>query len=329
MKYARVELHLHLDGSLNIEWAYNKAIERGVVDKTTTFSEFYKIINPLPNAYDSDMFKKFDIVNGTLQTKQDLYEATYNLVKHLDSLGLIYAEIRFASQLHTLKSMSQYDALQTVIEASNKAQSECDIKIGIINAMMHRGDSAAFNYEENLETIEVSKKFLNKGLVAVDIAGFENNCNFLDYAPLFKLASNYNIPYTIHAGEMGNPNHIIDAINMGAKRIGHGINCVMNKDILKEVVDRQIPLEVCPTSNVEPAYDYASHPIRQLIEAGVKVTINSDNIMFSRTNIINEYCLMELIGIDEIVLKKCTLNAIDAAFTTDEIKKELRDKLIF
>ena len=329
MKYARVELHLHLDGSLNIEWVYKKAIERNVVDKQTSFNEFYKLINPQPNMFNSNMFKKFDIVNGTLQTKEDLYEATYNLVKQLDSLGLIYAEIRFASQLHALKSMSQCDALETVLSATKKAESECNIKVGIINCLLHKGDSAKANYEENLETIEVSKKYLNKGLVAVDIAGYENNCNFLDYAPLFKLANSYNIPYTIHAGEMGNPNHIIDAINMGAKRIGHGINAVMNEDILNEVVKRQIPLEVCPTSNVEPVYDYASHPIRDLIKAGAYVTINSDNMMFSRTNIINEYCLMELIGINEDTLKQCTLNSINAAFASDELKKELKAKLVF
>ena len=97
------------------------------------------------------------------------------------------------------------------------------IKIGIINCMMHKGNSAAFNYNENMETIEVTEKLLGKGAVGLDLAGFENNCDFREYACLFEEARKRKIPYTIHAGEMGVGSHILDALEMEPDRIGHGI----------------------------------------------------------------------------------------------------------
>ena len=114
---------------------------------------------------------------------------------------------------------------------------------------------------------------------------------------------------------------------MGAWRIGHGVNCVQKEEWLKEVVDTQIPLEVCVTSNCGAGRNYAAHPIRQLIAAGAKVTLNSDNMMFSRTNICNEHYMLKCIGVTDRQLRQCTLNAVDAAFCSDEIKAKLYKKL--
>ena len=111
----------------------------------------------------------------------------------------------------------------------------------------------------------------------------------MNYAPLFEKAKEYGIPYTIHAGEMGEGAHVPEAMSMGALRIGHGINCIQDKRWLNEVVEKQIPLEVCVSSNISDARNYAAHPIRQLINAGAKVTVNTDNMMFSKTDLANEH----------------------------------------
>lgn len=327
MNYAKVELHLHLDGSLNLKWTYDKAKELLIIDKDMSFEDFYSFMFSRNAKHTAEGFKKFDILCDVLQTKENLIEATYNLVKYLDELGLIYAEIRFASQQHCKNGLSQLDALCAVIDGANKAMKECDIKVQIINCLMHKGDSAMFNFKENLETIEATKKMLNLGACGLDLAGYENNCDFKDYAPLFKKASEYNIPFTIHAGEMGIADHVLDAINMGAKRIGHGVNCVNDERILKKVIETKIPLEVCVSSNIKPDYNYAGHPFRRLIKEGAIVTLNTDNMIFAKTNILNEHYQARMLGVTEEQLKNCTINAINAAFIDEKTKQELFRKI--
>ena len=105
--------------------------------------------------------------------------------------------------------------------------------------------------------------------------------------------------------------------------IGHGVNCVDNDKWLKEVVDSKITLEVCVGSNVNKDRNYANHPVITLIEAGVKGTLNTDNMMFARTTLQNEHNQLMAIGLSEEDIRKCTLNAIDAALCKEEIKKKL------
>ena len=327
MSLAKIDLHLHLDGSLNLMWAYKKAIEYKTIDENMTFESFYNLMFGFGNndgtGYSAQGFEKFDILCSVLQTYDDLFEATYSLVKTLDEMGLIYAEIRFASQQHCKGGLSQLEALQAVIEGANKAMEECDIKVGIINCMMHKGTSAKFNEKENLETIEVTKKMLGKGAVGLDLAGFENNCDLNEYAYLFEKAREYNIPYTIHAAEMGNGENILKALAMKPNRIGHGINCIQKPEYLKAVVDSKIPLEICVTSNIKSDMNYGRHPIRKLIDAGAKITINSDNMIFARTDILNEHFQLKMLGISDEQLKQFTINAINAAFIDEETKREL------
>ena len=327
MNTAKVELHLHLDGSLNIMWAYKKAIERGVVDKNTTFEEFYNLLFSNNGSHSAQSIKKFDLVCDLLQYKEDLFDATYDLARRLDNLGLIYAEIRFASQHHTKKGLSQLEALQAVRDGAIKAMEDFDIRIGIINCLMHKQDSAIANYDENMETIEVTKQLLGDVVLALDLAGFENNCNYKDYDIYFEKAREYNIPFTMHAGEMGDGSHIMDAIEMGAHRIGHGINCIQDEKYIQALLDNDMPLEVCVSSNVKTDRNYAGHPVRYMLDRGLKVTLNSDNMIFSRTDVVNEHNQLRMLGVDEKTLMCCTYNAIEAAFCDDETKKMLLEKL--
>lgn len=333
MNPAKIDLHLHLDGSLNIMWAYKKAIEYKVINENMSFDSFYNKMHGYGNddgqAYTAEGFKKFDILCAVLQSYDDLFEATYSLVETLNDRGLIYAEIRFASQLHILKGLSQTQALKAVVDGAKKAMEDYPIRIGIINCMMRKGNNAAFNEKENLETIKVTKEMLGKGVVALDLAGYENNCDFDEYAHLFEIAQKEGIPYTIHAAEMGNGENILKALKMKPTRIGHGINCIQKPEYLKAVVDSGVTLEVCVSSNVGSSLNYVDHPIRELIKAGVKVTINTDNMIFDRTDLLNEYSQMAMIGISKQQLQQCTLNALEAAFIDDDLRKQLRAKLGF
>ena len=325
---ARIELHLHLDGSLNIRWAYEKSLKRGVIPADSSFNDYYNLLfanNAKPH---NVSITKFDLTCNILQTAEDLTEATYDLVRRLANQGIWYAEIRFASQQHCKEGLSQKEALYAVIHGARKGMEVFpDIRIGIINCLMHKGDSAKVNWEENLETIRVTKEMLGKGAVGLDLAGFENNCDYNEYAPLFELAKQEGIPFTLHAGEMGIGEHVLDAIAMGASRIGHGVNCLQSEEYLNKVLETQIPLEVCVTSNVKRDMNYGNHAILTLLEKGARVTLNSDNMMFARTDLTNEHAQMRMLGVSNETLLHCTRNAIEAAFCDEPTKVWLRSRL--
>lgn len=327
--YAKIELHCHLDGSLYLPWAYEIALKEKVIPSNYSFEEYYNEFYLLEKVKTSEeAIKCFDFPLLVLQTKDNITQAVYELSGRLAEQGLIYAEIRFGSQLHTRGGLTQNEVMEAAckgVEMANRDYST--IHVGLINCLMHAMPDANANMKENLEAIEVTKKYLGKGCVGLDLAGYENTGDFMLYKPLFDKAREYNIPYTIHAGEMGEGKHVIDAINMGAYRIGHGINCIQNDEWLNKVVETQIPLEVCVSSNCGVARNYAEHPIRKLIEAGAKVTINCDNMSYSRTSLLNEHRQLKTIGITDEILHKCAMNAIDAAFCSNELKENLYKQL--
>ena len=327
MNTAKIDLHLHLDGSLNIAWAYDRALKQGVIKSETTFEEFYDILFAKNIAHSPESFKKFELVCDILQTRDDLFDATYDLCRRLDDLGLIYAEIRFASQQHLKKGLTQLDALKAVIDGAKKAMEDFDIKVGIINCLMHKGDAEPFNHAENLEAIEASKIMYKKGLVGLDLAGFENNCDYKDYAPYFEIVKKEGIPFTLHAGELGRGEHILAALSMRPNRIGHGIDCIQDQRYIDALKQSEIPLEVCVYSNVKLTQNYASHPIRRMIKEGLKVTVNTDNMIFARTDLVNEHNQLKMIGISEETLIRSTYESLDAAFCDEDTKGYLKEKL--
>ena len=278
--YALIDLHLHFDGSLYLPWQYERACEEGIVSNMS-FEEYYNLMYRTDYPTREEGMKRFDMPIAVLQSEDNLYTAIYQLIERLYHMGLLYAEIRFAPQQHT-SLLSQDEVVGATIEGMNHAMNDFDIKTNLILCLMHKGD-ACTNMKENFETVDVAYKYLNQGVVALDLAGYENTGPFIAYKPLFDRALELGIPFTIHAGEMGNGSHVPLAIQMGASRIGHGIDSIQNEIWLQEIIDKQIPLEICCSSNCKNERNYAAHPIRMFIEKGVKVTINTDNMTFAKT----------------------------------------------
>ncbi len=185
----------------------------------------------------------------------------------------------------------------------------------------------AHNNIENMETVELAKEFLGKGVVGLDLAGAEGPIPNINYQKFFQRAQDLDVPYTIHAGEASGPDSIRQALEMGAKRIGHGICCTEDPALTQYLIDHQIILECCATSNMNTkAFDQIdSYPIKKLLHTGMKVTLNSDDMTVSNTNLPHEYQLLEektaLTPEEETTLY---LNAVDAAFTTPDEKIRLR-----
>ena len=121
-----------------------------------------------------------------------------------------------------------------------------------------------------------------------------------------------------------------DALTLALKawRIGHGINCIQDESYVKALYETQTPLEVCLSSNCKVDRNYAAHPIRYMIERGLKVTINTDNMIFARSDLLNEHSQLRMLGVDDETLMKCTWNALDAAFCDEDTKEYIKEKLL-
>lgn len=331
MGYAKVDLHLHLDGSLDLETSYRLAKERHLVKEDCSLEEFSnQMIVPSDNPSLEEYLKCFDFPIAIMQDKAALEESVYALIRNLHQSGLIYAEIRFAPQFHTAKGLSQEEVVEAVISGRNKAMHDfAPIKINLILCMMTIGPEA-MNHDENVETLHIAKKFYGQGVVAVDLAGNEGVSPILDYKPLFEMAKEMGLRYTIHAGESGPASNVNDAMDMGALRIGHGGHCTWDPIVKQRVIDERIPLEICPTSNVhccsQPSYE--KHALVELFKEGACVTINTDNMTLSRINLEYEMKMaLEKMGFSASDVLEMTKNSIRSAFISEEEKLELLAKL--
>lgn len=286
-----VDLHLHLDGSLSVD-SVKELMQIQGIKNCYSDSELLEKLQVSDGCRDlNEYLEKFDFPITLLQTKEALETASYNLLEELKTQGVIYAEIRFAPQFHTSKGLSQEQVVKAVIDGMRKSE----LNANLILCCM-RGEN---NHDENIETVSVAKKFLKKGVAAIDLAGAEGLFPTSDYKDVFELASELGIPFTIHAGEAAGFTSVETAVEYGAVRIGHGVRSVESEDLLKKLSDKGIALELCPTSNLNTNIyrDISEYPIRKLMDAGITVTVNTDNMTVSNTNIKKnlKFWLMHLI----------------------------------
>lgn len=313
-----VDLHLHLDGSLSVD-SVKELMQLQGIKNSYSDAELLNKLRVSDGCKDlNEYLEKFDFPLTLLQTKEAIGRAVYNLLEELKQQGLIYSEIRFAPQLHTNNGLSQEQVVAAVIDGMKRSE----LSSNLILCCMRGAD----NHAENIETINVAGDFLNRGVAAVDLAGAEGLFKTRNFRDIFELASLKNIPFTIHAGEADDFTSVEDAVSFGAKRIGHGVHSVENKELLAKLAERGIALELCPTSNLNTNIykDISEYPIRELMDAGVIVTVNTDNMMVSNTNIKRELeILADEFGFNEADIRKFERNAVECSFADEKLKKKL------
>lgn len=278
----KVVLHLHLDGSLRPEsvqkWLKKQGIEKNIEDVT-------KMLRVNKDCRDlNEYLQKFDLPAQVLQEAENIEEATYELFEDLSKQNVIYAEVRFAPTKHMEKGLSCSEVVEAAIRGMERAKAKFGIDGSLILCCI-RGEQ----FETNLQTVSSAKKFLNKGVSAIDLAGAEALFPTADYKNIFEIAEKEGIPFTIHAGEADGPESIKSALEFGAKRIGHGVRSIEDKALMDILRTREIPLEVCPISNIQTQAIKGKHPLEELYRKGLLVTISTDNNTVSNTNILEEY----------------------------------------
>lgn len=310
-----IELHLHLDGSLRPETVWELAKEQNIKLPANTVDEVRDQMQvPEDCRMLEEYLTRFDLPLLVLQTREALERAAFELTEDLAKEGVTYAEIRFAPQLSIKGGMTQEQAVEAAIEGVRRGMEQYpSIRVGLILCCM-RGED---NEEWNLQTVETAKKYLGDVVCAVDIAGAESLYPTERFAPVFEKVREYGLPSTIHAGEAAGPESMKTALAFGAKRIGHGVAAVEDPELVRRLIEEQITLEVCVTSNyqtkVVPSIE--AHPIRRLFNAGVRVTVNSDNRTVSNTNVRKELdILRNVFGFKEQEIEKMEEYAWEARF---------------
>lgn len=316
------DIHLHLDGSMTIDMIKELAKVQNM-ELNYTDEQLLDLLQVSDDCSDlNEYLEKFPFPLTFLQTKEGLAKSVELLCKELQKRGLIYAEIRYAPQLHCDKGMTQREAIEAAIEGAKKSP----IPVSLILCCM-RGDD---NHEKNMETVHLAAEYVNKGVGAIDIAGAEALFSTDKFGDLFALATQKGVPFTIHAGEADGPKSVYKALEYGAKRIGHGVRSVEDDALVEKLKNEQIVLECCPTSNVNTSIykNISEFPYRILMDKGVKFTINCDNMSVSNTDVKQEFMeLNNVFKIKRIELLQLLNNSIDKAFTTEEVKRQLKEKI--
>lgn len=317
-----IDLHLHLDGSISVASARQLAAMQNI-EIPESDEDVKALLSLSGNCRDlNEYLEKFSFPLSLLQTKEAISQAVYNLKEELKAQGLMYAEIRFAPQRHCEKGLSQEAAVLAAIEGSERSDLKSNL---IICCMREKGGR-----EANLETLAIADKLRGKGVCAVDIAGDEASYPMDEYRYFFDECKRLGLRNTAHAGEAAGPENVHKAILFETERIGHGVRSCEDLKVLKEVVARQMPLEFCPTSNLNTSIfeSIELYPLRQFLYANAYVTINTDNMSVSDTTLKKEFrLLIDTFELKKDEVKKLLLNSANAAFADEKTKAWLVEKI--
>ena len=281
--YGLIDLHLHLDGSLSLNSVRDLAQMQGIPVEPDD-EKLLKMLRVSPDCRDlNEYLEKFAFPGSLLQKPEAITRSVENLRRELKEQGLIYAEIRFAPQLHTLQGLTQRQVVRAAVEGL-KADG---VKASLILCCM-RGST---NKAENMETVRLTAEFLGKGVCATDLAGAEALFPNADFEDLFDLARELGVPYTIHAGEADGPRSVYKALEFGTKRLGHGVRSIEDPALMERLAREGITLEMCPTSNLNTNIfnSIGEYPFVRLMDAGIRVTLNTDNTMVSGVSLQSEW----------------------------------------
>ena len=308
----KIELHCHLDGSLSRPFI-EKRLGRTVRPEELSVSENCTSLN--------EYLEKFDLPGRCIMDEEGLSGAAYDLLSQMNEENVCYAEIRFAPLLSETKKMDSRKVIEAVIGGMEQGKKDFGIEYGVIVCAMRHHST-----EDNMRMIKTAREYLGSGVCAADLAGAEAIYPMSEFKNLFQNTHKIGMPFTIHAGECGSAQNIIDSVEAGARRIGHGIAMRGHSDLLKELAEKGIGIEMCPISNLQTkaVAGPEEYPIREFLNGGLKVTVNTDNRTVSDTTMTKELeFIQNTYGIQDDEIYLLMKNAADVAFAEDYVKDKL------
>jgi adenosine deaminase len=319
LKLPKIDLHCHLDGSMSLELVSSLLEEQGISLQHNQLQKELQVEENCPNLL--EYLQKFDLPLSCIQTEKGLKLATLDLLKNAALENVKYLEVRFAPMSSMEKGLNCSQVIESVLWGIKEGEAQSGIKASVIVCAMRH-----YSLEMNLNMLRCAREYLGEGICALDLAGDEFAFPTREYKQLFALAKRLDMPFTIHSGECGSVSNVREAIELGAKRLGHGIALKKDNYLISECREKRIGIEMCPTSNFQTkaVQSREEYPLRQFLGEGLLATINTDNRTVSNTTVTKEFLsLWENTGLEEESIIKLLHNSVDISFASDQVKHEL------
>jgi adenosine deaminase len=320
-KLPKTDLHVHLDGSLRLETIVDLAKRHKVELPSHDSAELRRIMNLGQNCGSLvEYLKAFDITLRVMQHEDALFRVAYELAEDAARENVRYMEVRYAPMLHTRLGLRITNVVEAVLAGLRAAHDTLGIESNVIVCGIRN-----ISPQSSLEMAELAVAYKGRGVVGFDLAGAEYDHPAKHHKSAFQLVRDNNINCTIHAGEAYGPESIAQAIHVcGAHRIGHGCRLREDGDLLHYINDHRIPLEVCPSSNVQTGAvrDLASHPMKLYEALGLRVTVNTDNRLVTDTTVSHElwHCHAKM-GMTLKDIKSIVVAGFKSAFLPFHVKQ--------
>ncbi|WP_117232441.1 adenosine deaminase [Vibrio maerlii] len=319
----KVELHLHIEGSLEPELAFELA-KRNNIDIPYESPEALKL------AYEFEDLQSFlDIYYqgaNVLQSEQDFYDLTMAYLVRCKQDNVIHTEIFFDPQTHTDRGIAFETVFNGIHRALDVGESELGISSHLIMCFLRH-----LSEESAIDTLEQSLPFKDK-IIGVGLDSSELGHPPEKFTRVFNMAVEAGYLTVAHAGEEGPAQNIIDSLEMlKVSRVDHGVRCVEDDKLLARLIEEKTPLTVCPLSNIKLCVfdDMKQHNIVELLRKGVAVTINSDDPSYFGGYMTDNFLAVnEAHPMTHQELAQFTLNAIEGSFISDEMKNRYREQVM-
>jgi adenosine deaminase len=319
----KAELHLHLDGSLRIRTALELARSRGVDAPATWRGMFDALVAPMPCRDQAELLKAFDLPIALMQDADALERITAELVETKAAENVRYVEIRWGPLLHVAGGLSLDAGIAAVVRGAEDGARRTGTVVRLIATALRSHDPA-----DNVRLAEAASRFRDRGLTGWDLAGPEQAYpDPLAHARAFEAARTGGLRITIHAGEWGGAAQVRRALAVEPERIAHGEAAWRDPALVRELTERRIPLDLCPTSNVQAGIvaSLADHGLVRLHRAGAPVTLSTDDTTVSDISLTEEYRrAISKVGLTLPELWTIDRSALDVAFADEATLQPLR-----
>jgi aminodeoxyfutalosine deaminase len=330
-KLPKAELHLHLEGTVEPATLLTLA-ERHPEPFAPPANSRYKDVSQIdllaPGAIEKlyqyedfvGFLAAFKTVSEQMRTPEDFELVTYKMLERLRAEGVLHAEVYVSAGIIQWRGQ-QFEPFFEAIEAGRK-RGEQDFGVSllwIVDAVRHFGTDAVKRVVE--DTIRLRKK--HESIAGIGIGGDEARGPAEQFRGIYSKAKENGLHLLAHAGESVGPESIWAALNIGAERIGHGLNAIADPDLVQELAERQVPIEINITSNLRTGCcrKIGDHPVRRYFDEGLMITLNSDDPPMFGSWLANEYQIaQDNFGFTDEHLRELARNSFEASFLPAEQK---------